>query len=126
MKIFIPATGPSIKDCIDNKFGGAKYHVVYNLKNDSYNTYQNHFCDEGIKDAGSQIAILIVELRIKTLITNRVDINSFNILDKNDIEIYQSEAGITLEEAITLFRMKRLPLSNQAYRDTYYHLVHKN
>ena len=110
MKIVIPSPDGDINGTIDSRFGRANYFIIIDYENGSiinHRAIQNPGATE-VRGAGFIAAETVANQNPDILITPNLGPNSFNILSRTNIKIYQYYGNI--HDAINLLEENKLPL----------------
>lgn len=103
-KIAITSEGPGLDDQMDPRFGRAAGFVVVDLE-----TMDTRYIDNGqsqvmAQGAGIQAAQLIAKAGVSCLLTGYVGPKAFQALSAAGISIGQDLEGLTVRQAVELFK----------------------
>ena len=111
MKIAVSATGPSIDDQVDPRFGRCPYYLIVETDDLGYEAIENPSI--GLTGgAGIQSAEIMAEKGIKDLITGNCGPNAHKVLSAAGIGIMVGCSGV-IREVIERYRTGGLSPSNQ-------------
>ncbi|NPV27880.1 MAG: NifB/NifX family molybdenum-iron cluster-binding protein [Firmicutes bacterium] len=103
MKIAVTAQGQRLDSGVNPRFGRAKWLVIYDLNNDTYEVMENRQNLEAAQGAGVQTASLIASSGASAVLTGNVGPKAFKVLQAAGIKTYIGVSG-TVEQAITQYR----------------------
>ncbi len=113
MKIAITASGLTLNDPVDNRFGRAAQFLVYDLDNDSFTIVSNAQNLQAAQGAGVQAAQNVASLGVHALITGNCGPKAFSVLKAAGIKIYNTSAS-SIQDAINQYKNGELPEANSA------------
>ena len=103
MKICVTSSWKSLDDTIDSRFGRCQYFIIVDTESMEVEAIQNPaLCAGGA--AGIQAAQLLVDKRVKVVLTGNVGPNAFKTLTAAGIQIVTGLSGITVKQAIEGFK----------------------
>lgn len=108
MKIALSSKGTTINDLIEERFGRTPYFIIYDLEKDTYKSIDNAQVLNSPQGAGIQAAQHVVDAGVKAVVTGHVGPKAFQVLKTGEVTIYLAQ-GITVKEAITIFKEGTLP-----------------
>ncbi len=103
MKICVTSSWKSLDDTIDARFGRCQYFIIVDMESFEVEAIQNPaLCAGGA--AGIQAAQLLVDKRVKVVLTGNVGPKAFTTLTAAGIQIVTGLSGITVKQAIEGFK----------------------
>ncbi|MFW6152476.1 MAG: NifB/NifX family molybdenum-iron cluster-binding protein [Verrucomicrobiota bacterium] len=117
MKIVVTSLGESLDSPIDQRFGRARFFVVYDLDNGNWSAHDNKQNLQAAQGAGVQAAQHVVNLGADAVITGHCGPKAFKTLSAGGIDIYQEASG-SVQDAIDAFSAGKLDKSNRADVET--------
>jgi predicted Fe-Mo cluster-binding NifX family protein len=111
MKIAISSTEKGKDALADKRFGRCPYFVIFDTETKEIKSLENKgvMASEG---AGVAAAQQILDEKVSAVITGYVGPNAMQILNAEEIKIYQGH-GISIEEEIKLFQEEELKAINK-------------
>ena len=109
MKVAIPSYDGDINGNIDSRFGRTNYFLIITLENNEIIDFEkiaNPGAEE-VRGAGFIAAETLANINPDILITSNLGPNSFDILSRTNIKIYQYSGNI--HEALRLLSNNQLP-----------------
>ncbi|MBW2637576.1 MAG: 4Fe-4S binding protein [Deltaproteobacteria bacterium] len=106
MKIAITASGPTLDDQVEVRFGRAPYYLIADSETMEYETVANPNVAAG-GGAGIQSAQLMSDRGVKAILTGNCGPNAFRVFASAGIEIIVGVSGI-VSEAIEQFKSGNL------------------
>lgn len=103
MKLCITASGQSLDDRMDPRFGRCDYFIITDTDGAQFEVVQNPAVSTG-GGAGIQAAQLVANKGVETVLTGNVGPNAYNTLSAAGIKIVVGLAGITVRQAIDGFK----------------------
>lgn len=103
MRIAVTAADNNSDSLLDQRFGRAKYFVIYDTEKNEYsfvNNKQNLNAEQG---AGIQAAQTVVQVNVDAVITGHTGPKAFNVLGLAGVKIYYSDAP-SVKEALQQFK----------------------
>jgi len=113
MKIAVTSLGESLESPVDQRFGRARYFVLYETESGEWSAHDNKQNLEAAQGAGIQAGQHVVDLGAEAVITGHCGPKTFQTLLAASIDIYQEVAG-SVQEAIDAFKAGTLIKSDQA------------
>jgi predicted Fe-Mo cluster-binding NifX family protein len=107
MKVAISAKGESLESEVDQRFGRARYFIVYDLETGICEARDNEINLNATQGAGIQSAANVAALGVQAVLTGHVGPNSFRALAAADIAVYTGLHG-TAAQAIDELRSGRI------------------
>ena len=109
MKIAVSSIGESSESLIDQRFGRARYFMIYNTKNSKWSSHSNQHNATMAQGAGIQSAQFIIEQGVSLLITGHCGPKAFKVLRAAKVEIIQNEQGVVADALTAYFQGKLVP-----------------
>lgn len=113
MTIAITSLGETVESPVDQRFGRARFFVLYELQNGEWCVHGNRQNLEAAQGAGIQAAQRVAELGAEAVITGHCGPKAFATLQAAGIDIYQGASG-SVREAIDAYRSGSLKVSRGA------------
>lgn len=107
MKICLSATGKTLNCQIDPRFGRCQNFLIVETKTKKVKAIPNPGVNYG-RGAGISAAQLVVNEKVKAVITGNIGPNAFNVLSQAGVEIYPGTLGLTCQKALDMFSEKKL------------------
>lgn len=107
MKIAVTSTGTELSSELDERFGRAKYFIIYDNDTGEYNAVNNEVNLNAAQGAGIQSGELVVREGAKALLTGHCGPKAFRVLSAAGVEVFNGCAG-TVEQAIENYRKGEL------------------
>lgn len=107
MKIAITAQGQTSADSLDQRFGRAKWIIIFDSETGAYDAHGNELNLSAAQGAGIQTGTNIVNLGADAVITGNVGPNAFKVLSAGDVQIYLCGA-VSVAEAVELWKAGKL------------------
>lgn len=105
--IAICSTGAEQDSMVDERFGRCPYVQLWDEENGFQQSLDNDNRDQG-HGAGIGTAQIILQQRAGVIITNRIGPKGFAVLKKAGVELYECSGQVTVEEALQLYKAKKL------------------
>ena len=113
MKIAISASGKTLEDNVDLRFGRASGFIIYDLNTNFYEFVDNVQNLEAAQGAGIQAAQTVVNQNVEALITGHCGPKAFRVLNAAEIKIYTDAQG-SIKEAVEKFKNNELEEADSA------------
>lgn len=107
MKIAISAQDTNLDSLLDERFGRAKFFIIYDDETKEFASIDNHQNLNAMQGAGIKAGKTIIDSDAKVLITGNVGPKAFQVLDSANIEIY-SINSVVIKDAIIKYQNKEL------------------
>lgn len=99
MRIAVTSTGASPDSSIDERFGRAKYFVIYDSETENYTAVDNSQNMNAAQGAGVQAANIVSSQDVGALLTGHCGPKAFRALQAAGIEVVNGASG-TVKEAV--------------------------
>ncbi len=120
MKIAFSATGPTLNDGVDARFGRCPYFLFIETESGAVEAFPNPAAASS-SGAGIQAAQFVVERGARAVVSGNVGPNSFNVLRAAGVPVYIA-TGMTIAQAMEAFRAGRLVATGTAtHSDAHHH-----
>jgi predicted Fe-Mo cluster-binding NifX family protein len=113
MKIAVTSLGESPDSPVDQRFGRARFFVLFDLDTEQWSAHENKQNLEAAQGAGIQAAQRVVELGAQAVITGHCGPNAFATLSAAEVAIYQEASG-SVQEAVAAYKTGVLKKSGRA------------
>ncbi len=100
MKIAISAEKPNVESPVDLRFGRAKYFMIHDDENQTWELLDNDQNLNSTQGAGIQSAANVVNAGCKVLISGHCGPKAFAALSKAGVDVYIVKGGTVREAAI--------------------------
>ena len=122
MKIAVTSLGESLESPVDQRFGRARFFVLYNLETSEWIVRDNKEYSKGVQDAGFEAAQMVVEMGAEAVITGHCGPQAFVSLSTKDVAIYEKVSG-SVQDVIDSYRAGLLKQSDQSHAEESYESV---
>ena len=109
MRIAVPASGPTVSDPVDTRFGRAPYIIIFTPETGETVTLPNSFAGES-GGVGPRLVQLLVQNQVTHLIAPRIGGNAETALVAAGIVVFLWEGPGSVSSALELFKTGKLPL----------------
>lgn len=99
MKIAVTSTGKTAESEVDQRFGRAKYFMVFDSETGEYTAIDNEINVNAMQGAGVQAGEIMSREGVQVLLTGHCGPNAFRTLQAAGITVMTGAAG-TVEEAV--------------------------
>jgi predicted Fe-Mo cluster-binding NifX family protein len=113
MKIAITALGETLESPVDQRFGRARYFILYDTETEEWSAHDNKQNLEAAQGAGIQAGQKVNELGAHILITGHCGPRAFATLKASEIQVYPEASGM-VKEAIDAFKAGKLKKADDA------------
>lgn len=113
MKIVITAEGESLDSRVDQRFGRARYLILYDTDTEEAKPLENSQNMQAMQGAGIQSAQNVIDAGADAVITGNCGPKAFVTLNAGNVEIYQGAQG-TVKEAIAALSEGKLTKAEDA------------
>jgi predicted Fe-Mo cluster-binding NifX family protein len=93
MKIAVTSNGASIDSTIDERFGRARYIIIYDTQSKSFETIDNETNVNLAQGAGIQTAGNMAEKKVELILTGRVGPKASEALNRAGIKYIEGVSG---------------------------------
>lgn len=115
MLIAIPATEQTLTSEIASRFARAKYFIIYDPSNETFQALENSQDLFNAQGAGIQAAQIVLDSNAKVLITYNCGPKAVALLQRGQIEVFVTDTPtVTVEAAIALYLANKLKLLTAA------------
>ncbi|WP_138206159.1 NifB/NifX family molybdenum-iron cluster-binding protein [Haloimpatiens lingqiaonensis] len=116
MKIAISATGKTIKDLLDMRFGRCEYFQIHDTESGEVKVLENQG-QSASGGAGIAASNQLIEENVDVIITGNLGPNAFEIIEKASIKAYKC-SNITISEVIEKYKngeLEEIKMSGPAH-----------
>ena len=103
MKIAISAEGEALTSGIDQRFGRAKWFIVYDTESDQFESFKNTQAMNLPQGAGIQAARQVVDKNVEVVLTGHCGPKAFQTLSAAGVKVVVEVNG-TVKEAVEKFK----------------------
>jgi predicted Fe-Mo cluster-binding NifX family protein len=107
MKVAISAKSTSLVSDVEQRFGRAKYFIVFDTESNSSEVHDNEVNLNAVQGAGIQSAANVANLGAEAVLTGHVGPNSFRALSAAGIKVCAGMTG-TVDQALEDLKAGRL------------------
>lgn len=107
MKIAVTSQGENLEDMVDQRFGRARYFIIYDIEKKEFRTIDNIENMKTMQGAGVQAAQDIIKEKVDVLLTGNPGPKAYSLLVGSNIMIFYA-AGISVKEAIENWKNSKL------------------
>jgi predicted Fe-Mo cluster-binding NifX family protein len=108
MKIAIASQGTKLSDAVDPRFGRARYFIIYDTGNDSWEAIDNSQNSDVAHGAGIQTAQRVVDAGVEMTVSGNFGPKAADVLKAAGIATTSWAEG-TVAEVIDMAKSNRLP-----------------
>lgn len=112
MNIVVTSTGPSLESEICPRFGRADYFIIVNPESLEFKAVGNPN-KKAVGGAGIQSSQIIINHDAQAVLSGRVGMNAFRVLESAGIAVYENIEG-TVMDAVKIFNEKKIIPSKTA------------
>lgn len=102
MKLVITSLGETLESPVDQRFGRARYFILYDTKTEEWSAHDNQQNLNAAQGAGIQAGQKVVELGANAVITGHCGPKAFATLKAGNIDVCSGASG-TVTESIQTF-----------------------
>lgn len=113
MKLVVTSLGESLDSPVDQRFGRARYFVLYDTGTGEWSVKDNEQNLNAAQGAGIQAGQKVVEFGAEAVITGHCGPKAFATLNAADVAVYPGATG-TVKEVIDAFINGKLAKSQSA------------
>jgi len=106
MRVLIPSEGEDIISDIDESFSKTKFFILIDVDKDIWEVMENEF--KHLDHPGDRVAKKAIELKVNKVIVHSIGPHAFDILTKNNIEVFYFEKG---EIKVAINKLKKNELA---------------
>ena len=110
MKIAVTSTGAELSSELDERFGRARYFIIYDTDSGEHRAVNNEINLNAPQGAGIQSGELVVREGAGVLLTGHCGPKAFRVLSAAGVEVFNGCTG-TVEQAIESYRKGELKRS---------------
>jgi len=110
MRIAVTSKGTDLSSELDERFGRAKYFIIYDTATDDYRAVDNEVNLNAPQGAGIQSGELVVREGAGALLTGHCGPKAFRVLNAAGVVVFNGCTG-TVEQAIESYRKGELQKS---------------
>lgn len=107
MKIAISAEQPNVESPVDLRFGRAKFFMIHDDENQTWEFIDNEQNLNSAQGAGIQSAANVVNAGCKVLLSGHCGPKAFTALSKAGASVFTVKGG-TVQEAVTAYKDGKL------------------
>ncbi len=107
MKIVVTSLGETIDSPVDQRFGRARYFIVYDKDTGEWSAHDNKQNLQAAQGAGIQAGQKVIDLGADALITGHCGPKAFATLAAGNVDVYNGATG-TVKDAIAEFEKGEL------------------
>lgn len=107
MIIGITSMGTDLSFGLDQRFGRAKYIIIYNTEDSTFECHDNKLNLNAAQGAGIQTAQNIVEKGAEVILTGSLGPKAFRVLSTANVKAYVSKDA-TVEQAVQSYKDNKL------------------
>lgn len=112
MKVLITSQGRELTSSVDQRFGRAKWYVLYDTETEKVNAFENIQNMRAMQGAGIQAAENVARLGADCVLTGHCGPKAFRALSAADIKVFVG-AGGTVAEAVESFKSGELKMADK-------------
>jgi predicted Fe-Mo cluster-binding NifX family protein len=99
---------PIINSLISHNFGRCAFFILFDEEKNSTEILQNPFANTIGTGAGIQLAQLLIEKNVDSVITKQIGLGPLRLLISADIKVYQCSTELNAGKAVELLSVKKL------------------
>ena len=99
MRLAVTAEGNTQDSPVDERFGRARWFVLYDSESDEYESVDNSASADAMQGAGPKTAELLADRKVDVVITGHCGPKAYMALKQAGIEVFVNAEG-TIAEAI--------------------------
>ncbi|TFH15419.1 MAG: dinitrogenase iron-molybdenum cofactor biosynthesis protein [Lentisphaerales bacterium] len=119
MKLVITSLGETLVSPVDQRFGRARYFILYDTDTEEWSTHDNHQNLNAAQGAGIQAGQKVVELGASAVITGHCGPKAFITLRAGGIDVFSGASG-TVKESIDAFAKGELKKADDSDVDGHF------
>ncbi len=113
MKIVITSLGETIDSPVDQRFGRARYFIVYDQDTEAWSARDNKQNLQAAQGAGIQAGQTVIDLGADAVISGHFGPKAFATLVAGDVEVFSGATG-SVKEAINALKNGELNKADNA------------
>jgi predicted Fe-Mo cluster-binding NifX family protein len=117
MKVIVSSTGTNVDSAISPVFGRAKYYLLVNTGDFSFESFENPAVTQS-GGAGIQAAQFVLKKNPEAVISPSIGPNAFEVLTAGSMPCHKA-AGKTVRDSVEAFNRGELPLMGTANADSH-------
>ena len=102
MKIVVTSLGETMDSPVDQRFGRARYFIVYDTDTGDWSAHDNKQNLQAAQGAGIQAGQAVIELGADALVTGHCGPKAFSTLAAGEVDVYNGATG-AVKDAIAAF-----------------------
>jgi predicted Fe-Mo cluster-binding NifX family protein len=114
MKIAVCSQSNKVQSNVDSRFGRAAFFGIYNDATKEWKFIENTQNLQAAQGAGIQSAQAIIDADVNVLLASNIGPKAMAALIANGIAVFTTDAGTTLEQAISEYNLGHLTRMQQA------------
>lgn len=107
MKIAVTSLGETLDSPIDQRFGRARYFIVFDTETGQWSPHENTQNLNAVQGAGIQAGQTVANLEVEAVLTGHCGPKAFATLAAAEIGVYSGARG-TVEETVSDFKAGKL------------------
>ena len=107
MKIGIPASGNNLEAKVDSRYARAPYIIIVDSDNLEYEAVENRNMNSQ-QGAGTGMSQDLIKNGADIVISQNVGPKAWDVLKEFEVKVYKAEEGMTVKEAVELFKEGKL------------------
>ena len=113
MKVVVTAIGETLDSPVDQRFGRARYFVLYDTDTEKWSAHDNSQNLQAAQGAGIQAGQNVLNLGAEAVITGHCGPKAFSVLQAGAVRIYTNANG-TVQEALHAMKAGQLTEATDA------------
>ena len=118
MKIVITSLGETIDSPVDQRFGRARYFVLYDTESGDWSAHDNKQNLQAAQGSGIQAGQIVIDLGADAVVTGHCGPKAFATLAAGDVDVYNGAKG-TVKEAVAALEKGELLKADNADVDSH-------
>lgn len=99
MLVAVAASGKSLEDQVDLRFGRCSFFLIIDTKTDKFEIINNS-ASQAFRGAGVAASQIVVDKGVKAVIAGNIGPNALNILNQSNIKVYSGFFNLTVKQAL--------------------------
>ena len=112
MKIAITSTGKDLDSEICPRFGRADYFIIVDPETLEFSAFDNPN-NKAVGGAGIQSSQIMINQDVEAVLSGRVGMNAFRVLESAGIAVYENVQG-SVKDAVKMYNEKKVEVSKTA------------